>query len=840
MDGVSKVSSGVALPYGEICRFLLFLPLLVLPLVSAQAYGKSGSQTVDGRFDLRGRIDGTDTQLPVCNLTVNSSDARTFARDCIRRKASFVFFTLKFESNISVIEKHNLFYPYSWIWTSNSSNGSFPFLSFDYDFIHLSLGLLKHYVLDVQLTLKAEEDNCSLQLGKHSTTLAIAKALGRMVKQNLPPTNGWNASVFCYKKHTRLQPSEKALYHFLTYFGYWKDLTIYSCCRFKKKDMDIACDISEIPLSAWSTFIYFIGLLCFMYVPIPLSKFGDYVLVPHGTVDSSDFLHPSDFDNEETPLLRKANRSRIRSYQRMASRGDNWIFLGVHKPVTWSSLLGTPLRCVRQRFPVLISRLCKMFIFSVLIPLPIYVKIIYYTLSAQSTITERIRVKIPVGFLSLPYGFSASHSNWLTHFGGPMVVLGIYFTVGQFCICIPKNLSACFVSVLKREGRYQMTLLSLDTKLVERFGAVNLEGKSSHNLVSSLLLGNLFTLINPSFWGFVYQFCCKRFQRCIRALNLPLVISCALGLLYFLFCVIEIALCVVYYGCPTIFHLINLIRAFLIYYAPHGSCRALISPFIITCLLANYYAFFLLFIRGIFFILLVFYYTYAGIILYPNITLGYVIGIGTMLIYLVRSSLKLSDSYMAMFYEIVKINLALEKETKEKGTVVKGKSLVVKNVDAAAIENLAIGEVSINFTKEQRQLLSLAPTLLDTDRKKESMYIRWRGASPGIPSELFRYVAEKHRPLRRSVFVYLVELSAFTVLVAAAVNLIVSFNQLHNFTVSSQVLTGAVLTVLPKLNDILTTEAERAVKQELLTNKLKMTVKKFYSIKERENEFQVF
>lgn len=838
MDGVFVFASST---HGVISRFLFFMSMFIVTVLSTKAYDIAGPRAVDGATDAPGNTDASDRQLPVCNLTVKPSEAIMFARECSRKKASFVYFTLNFEGNISVAKKNNLFYPYSWIWTSNSPNGSFPFLSFDYDFTQLSLGLLKHYVLDVQLTLTANQDNCSLQLGKKNTTLAIAKALARLVMKNLSQNTGWNANVFCYKKQIRLDRSDKALYHFLTYFGYWKDLTTYSCCRLKQRNMEIVCDISEIPLSAWSTFFYFIGLLCFMYVPIPLSKFGDYVLLPQGTVDSPHIPHQNDLHNEETALLTRATSVGYQSCRGVSSpEEDDWIYLGVHKPVTWSSLLGTPFRCVRGRFPVLMSRLCKMFIFSVLVPLPIYVKIVYYTLSAPSTIAERIKAKIPVGFLSVPYGLSASSSNWLTQFGGPIVVLAIYFTVGQICICIPKNLSATFVSVLMRKGGSQMTLLSLDTKYVERFGAVNMEGKSSHNLVSSLLLGNLFTLLNPLFWRFVYHFCCDRFQKCIRFVNLPRVISCAFALVYFLFCVIEIVLCVVYYGCPTIFHLVNLIRAFLIHYAPHGTCRALISPLIITCLLATYYVFFLLFIRGIFFILLVFYYTYAGIILYPNVMLGYVIGIGTMLIYLVRSSLKLSDSYMAMFYEIVKINLGLEKETEERGTFIKGNSLVVKNVDATAIDNLAIGQVSINFTKEQRQLLSLAPDLLCPARIKESKYIRWRGACPGIPCELFSHVAEKHRPLRRSVFVYMVELSAFTVLVAAAVNLIVSFNQLHNFTLSSQVVTGVVLSVLPKLNDILTTETDRSVKQELLTNKLKMTVKKYYSKKEREMEFHVF
>ncbi|XP_064602756.1 uncharacterized protein LOC135468429 [Liolophura sinensis] len=785
---------------------------------------------------------------PVCNLTANPSDAKEFLRRLLSKQANFAYFRLAFPQNISLKVRDDVFLPFIWVWTTTTRYGAMPYLQFDYDAGKLSFGLLDFYTLrDVYIRFDAEPENCSLELGGRHATYAVGTALGNMTLKYLHGIHEKNYSVFC--QIVKLDPNadNKWLFDFSTYFGYWKDPTGYSCCSFyrdkKLSQLKLTCGRRTIKVSDWSSFFYFIAVICFMYLCIPLSLLFDYGF--GGTIvslDSPEVLASSETTatvDDETPLLR-GTRSVWGHLSQTDPSDDDWFYLGLDKPITLISMIGTPFKCIGKRFPLLISRMARFFLFAVIIPLPVYVKVMYYRLIFRFSITERMKVGIPVGFLSMPYGISGSAANWLTIFGGPIVVFGVYLTIGQICICAPKNISTCFISVFERENGCKNTLLSMDLSTIELFGSVKMDNKSVHSTLRHLLQGNVFTLLNPSFWKFAFRFCNDRFRRWFCSEIHFCAVTYISVFFYIMLCIAEITLCIVYYGFPTVFCCINFTRAYLKHFASRGKRRVLMYPLIIFSLLFTYYSFFLIFVRGMLFILLVIDYTYIGVIIYPTLALGFVIATGTMLLYLGSSSQKFSDSYLIILHEIVKINLTLKNTSEESDVAsIRDEVLILKHLNARTVKELEIGGISIPLTQQQRQILKLTQPAYGSKAASSgitSKLIRWRGPYPGIPRELFFYVVEKHRPLRRAIFVFLVELTAFTVVVTSIVKLIIAFNRLSSFTLPAQVVTAIVLTILPKLNAFFTTQMERNIEKEITINKIKITVDNFYS--QRENAWQ--
>lgn len=263
-------------------------------------------------------------------------------------------------------------------------------------------------------------------------------------------------------------------------------------------------------------------------------------------------------------------------------------------------------------------------------------------------------------------------------------------------------------------------------------------------------------LLNMKFW----KYCLLIYRaRWYSFLNRKYGISYALCLLifpiYFIVCLVEMLLCLLYFGCPVLFFFVTCIRAYcgsvLTIYSQRFPVfkifKLVLTVIVFAFLLVLLYLFSIIFVDSFIFISQVLTYTYTGLFANPDFSYGYIILAITVAMYIFESINSIHSTYDDLFIDVKNVCIKLEEEKK-------------------------YPEMQLTYSFDE--------------------FI-------GISRKLFYYVIQTTRPFRKEIFVSLLKIGLIASVLYVSVVLLSDFQDFRRMSDLMQTAVTIFLCLLPKI-----------------------------------------
>lgn len=739
------------------------------------------------------------------NVTVTKSTAKIFLQRLISRNVNFGFIHVYPEnkSELSFTQTSDVLFRTVWVWTLLGEGGAFPYLWYSHDFYSLSFGILDRYT-EHYLTLNLTTDSptpCMLQVGGNSTQ-TIADAFNAMMETSYKKTPKNKRSVFCYSVRYK---SYGTFFYYVTHLlGIEKGYTGYKCC-YQRQDASnknstlSRCSHKIQRMTKWYCVLYTLVFLGFFFCPVVVSSVAHRLAVPDGDMHLSSLQGYQPLSSGDTQ--EDSNQNEVSAKQ--------WIFLGVDKPITLFKVFCKPFGRFHSH-PALASRLQRLA--AILLTPSVICFMIYMKVTAgaqERWVRYRLEYDIPVGFMSIPFGFKWSLRSWGYLFGGPYVMYSLYFTLGLVLLLLPRSFSAVMTKYLKRESSVVYTLLSIDVLMIAKWSSTAFYHLDGYNFIHHIVTANFYMLLNKKFWRFAKSLFVSRFEGMNNRLKrlcadksplkygLP-VAQFVLLVLYAVFCVLEILCAFVYYGLPSVYLGVTILKGYNLWLkdvVPYPGPRAVLHFILSVITIHNLIAFAILFICSGIYITSAIDFTYIGIIIYPEYTTGYIIAAGTLAYYLIGNVRKFNDIFSELLDLTVNASMNLEDQRNKGVCKITGNTLVISPDNAASVEVIKVqNEVEISLTDNQKSKLKYCGHVGGLRR-----LVKWRDNQPGIPYELFVHVMRRFCPLHKHVFWFLLRLAVFCLVVVSITTLLTSYNIKKSLALPAQVITAVSLNILPRV-----------------------------------------
>lgn len=703
-----------------------------------------------------------------CNMEVSRLSIETFKYLVLVRNANLVRLKLRFYSNGSeYVPSICVLQPYRWVWTYDGIGGARQYLNWPMEYSTWSLGLLDaQTVKSLKIRIKVS-DNCCVSIGNKNTTGGIAIAF-KQIAENLNKSegNGNYKSYFCYKSRFYLHPF---VYSLCKHIICPIEAIGYRCCKYvwdkhQLKKVMSCPGIKYSFFSMWWLIPFFAGIVLYLYIPIVLLKLGDGL--------KSGI--------EQHIALNKMQRASLNGYESINSQEDDiascdtgdthadqyWIF---ENPITVAGILSRPFRCCIIKFPLLSSRFIR-FIISIMTMLIVCLKIVLHWMFQYEFIVDSVENGVPMDFLSVLAGYKLSRMNFMVHLGGPYVACTFYLLMLTVFLCLPKDLPGFMLKNFPDNPAVSVSPLTLDLTMKLRYGSIyGYRSIIGYKRIYKTMIFHFVMLLGPQFWKQVYKIQRDRWNGIISNIEtLPcIVVSCIFGFpFYIIACVLEIILCILYYGFPIFFFIHVILRA---YYVPIWRkfkfsnfltrCFGRFLVTVVSCMiLFVFYINSIVFLTSFVFVFRVLVFTYSSLFAHPGLSFGYVIFGFSMLLYG-------SDSVKA-----------------------------VKRVYDDLFE----------------RTLSHCKTIHDENPRSKVQLFKIVKGYTGIPRELFRFVLDKHRPIRVEIFVSSLKILVLSLVLFLSVSLLRSFSGQHNVHILTESISTLFVCMIPKfLKEICVFDASR-------------------------------
>ena len=571
-----------------------------------------------------------------CKLELKIKSIGFFRHAVKYSNLAFVFLRLNMNNGLTLRGSNKVVGENVWIWTFYGKTGGLKFLKWPYEFGIWSVGILNTFVggpLDVDL-FNTSGDCSNLTVGDERTDMAISKALVNLTEAMISLDGNdqrYGPSFWCYKRRTYIKP--KSAYYLCKHILCPIEALEYTCRSYFYNPETERREISFHEFVFRYDTLWWIGPFI---AAIVLFAFSPLLLL-HLAASANDWL------------------------QRWKSLSDNdfdqCIYIDGTDHVTLVKTLLGPM-CISCHS----KRLCSARTLRSLLPFfslaIVGLQILLDYLYLHAVVVLSTDKAVPMGFRSMLAGYKSSSLNFLPWFGGPFIGLGLYLFVTSFLVSIPASFSDTLESGLSDvtfAGSSSPLSLSFDE--LERFGSVIITKRHGFKKVFRVFLAQFYLVINIRFWRFVYNHQSTRW----KSINSLVPACCFLVPFYMVFCMIEILLCLLKYGCPIISFAIVIYSAYsgLLYRALCSRVWKVViwtaSACLILSIMFSFFMFGTVFLDACLFFSRICIFTFTGIVVYPRVSYGYMIFIATIIFYLWECIQNFSAYYSKLLRVIVSV-----------------------------------------------------------------------------------------------------------------------------------------------------------------------------------------
>jgi len=567
-----------------------------------------------------------------------------------------------------------------------------------------------------------------------------------MRKTNGKRQHVYDKNNFCYLVED-VELKKSWMYTLALYFNYPLPIITFECCYFKykyniEKFSDPQCGNHKNKWPLLNHGPYILGLVILMYFPI-------LILDVFAISAKKERIEPYDYDKY------------VELDQRCQNAGDldkDFVFLDGSSPLTLLDAFTRNLSVVKDRFPVLMSRLRRLLLFS-LLPFVVYLRMYMYKRGIKEINDVEITVQDfaergqALGFLGI---MAENMNDMLNSFapklGGPVGMLTLYFGLGILLGVLPRSLKQVVENGIPTRRSWSPLFFSVDEVL--RMAMFHPHTEPGYSRAATVCKAHFVMLFTGRFWKRLFYIQIERFRvfrnsgKYICAFSIPFLLVVN---------TLEILLCLAYYGIPFVASILMLIKGSVnslkrqrtVIQRYQNSVAILRTPvtwiivriFLFIAFSLFIYASSLIFLESFIFITNIILICLVVIVFMPSQTFGYLFFVVILVYYVFHLIGDFGSGYtelLAMGVErSVYLDMHINYVSYQDGT------LHVSNVRATNIRALRINGACIDIPEG-----SLASIRVQSDVKRKT---RERRNAHGIPRDLFEYLVKRHRPVHIQV-----------------------------------------------------------------------------------------
>lgn len=783
-----------------------------------------------------------------CKMIISSRSIKYFRSRLEVDQPNFIHFRLSFyKDNVPYRPNftHDIIYPFKWFWTYRSNRGLYPYLKWNPDFNVLSFDLL-----DTK-TLRGEpyiifyvSGDCHLTLGRMETTDMIAGQLTTLVS-NLSIDNDiitpYEDSYWCFM-------AEKPGFHnsVANYMGqyllYQPSVLNYNCCYtyydYLKSGYRYNCTNEEI--KKWIQCTdgpYILGMIVFLYSPIIL-----FMVAAEVTKRDKVTSGESRTFDKGSPLA-FAEETCSESVTDETEDDIDWLYLDGDVPKSFFEPLTSLLPA---EHPIAVSRL-KRLLFVLLGPSIVYIQVWMYSRKMPEIIAEAAARGIPVGFLSLLANTTDDRKRgFVPALGGPYSLLSCYYLSGIAFLVLPRSVQDVIENGIPR-GNSHNTPLSLSISEIQRFSGINVLDRPGYKRAENMFLCSFYMLFRVEFWITLIEIQQYRFFN-ISNYQSKVCRSLILVILpvYITICLMEVVICIVYFSIPLCGFFVTIVRgavrtiAFTIHGRRHmsngrflsilfntGPVIAVFSIVVAAAFMYFMYSFCLVFMQSFFFLSQIVVYCYMAVIVYPTVSLGYLVFVVMMAYYIFRLIRGFGGKYLVLLNDIVEI--ATRTEDQDNYATEYDGTLSISNVKVSGIRSIQINDINLNIAQNVLQRIQI--------QKKSVRKLNLKNNTYGIPKKLFDHVVQKHLPVRPEALNVLFKLCAIVLFLTITISLTDKFLRGPTSEISDVMHVMFIVSVgaMPRVLEVALEGSSEHIYRDIKLRHLEDTIKDYWRIQEEGN-----
>ncbi|CAI9716682.1 Hypothetical predicted protein [Octopus vulgaris] len=215
--------------------------------------------------------------------------------------------------------------------------------------------------------------------------------------------------------------------------------------------------------------------------------------------------------------------------------------------------------------------LCILFSLSVL-----FLDLLMHYFFLYETIEILYQDGIPLGYRALLLGITESYDNTDGFMGGPFLWFTVYIFFSFILFVLPSRTSET-IAYNTLHQRSTFTFLIQNITLLEKYGSLNVSTQQDYDLLYAIMKANVSTALNSNFWILIMYTWFKRikkiwlyyYRRNIFWQFIALWLFISITILFAVFSVCELFLCLVYYGIPFVYLILTLpLSYFRVYIFP--------------------------------------------------------------------------------------------------------------------------------------------------------------------------------------------------------------------------------------------------------------------------------
>ena len=482
-----------------------------------------------------------------CIVNVSKSSIKEF-NDSLHNEKKVVHFQINYDSEqadhlTKSIPDNHFANPNEYMWLYDGDKGLPVYMNAPYDFDIRSLFILNEYTSTLQVNMSVSK-SCNEKIVSRVDFLRLVFHQLIQIVSRAPLPDKKATAYICYDINNKKNLPYSTLMAYQR-LGFRRKILLQYCCKVTDyhTDYNKSTDLCKGKTKSAETVTNvqsIAGAVMFAVFPMLLG-----------------FISSANLHQRPQPF------SLIQSYKLENDEGlfppfgthSSW--LSEHKPYYSALILARRVLLFEKRSAFASKIRRSLAVMSCLFV--VFADLLLHNIALKQRLKSYLDNNIPLGYLSMIFGYEKSAENTDYFLGGPYVWFSTFITLGLIVINIPTRLSETIAySTLHQQETY--TFLIQDISLLQRYGSLKLSNIHDYDLLYAILKASLLTALNPSFWYAVIK---QWFGRCKRIYNYfnrlqviyQLMGVCVTFLCSFLsifLCVNELLLCIIYYGCPVL------------------------------------------------------------------------------------------------------------------------------------------------------------------------------------------------------------------------------------------------------------------------------------------------
>ncbi|XP_036364636.1 uncharacterized protein LOC118765918 [Octopus sinensis] len=502
----------------------------------------------------------------------------------------------------------------SFTWIPDKSGALTLYRTFSYDFSMHTFNMLDVYVAKQRIDINITCGKQNIQ--RHDLIYLIFKELKRILF--IDKLQMGKSGYMCFFINLSQDMKKNSPHSFETYrrIGINREIIKNYCCKLYKNESNLyrpksVCSGKIIQNANFFNYLDIFGGVLWLFFPLIISFVSKAKLPSHSRqLNLPLFAHDEFLFTIKNTLPHESEWINGKHNIYTFSHFLSWLFCFHH-----STLLASRLR----RF------LCILFSLSV-----IFLDLLMHYFFLYETIAILFQDGIPLGHRALILGIPESYENTDGFFGGPFVWLICYVSFNFILFVLPSRLSET-IAYNTLHQRSNFTFLIQNITLLEKYGNLDVSTLQDYDLLYAVMEANVSTALNPNFWYLIIYTWSNRikkiwlyyYRRNIFWQFFTLWLFVSITILFAVFSVCELFLCLVYYGIPIVYLILTLpLSYFRVYIYP-----LYLNPNYIFKLIA----FILTFISFLYFLVWAIYSIYISLTSF-QVVFGYIFSIAVALL----------------------------------------------------------------------------------------------------------------------------------------------------------------------------------------------------------------